>query len=70
MSKLKMFALATVAVLGLTGSANAATPMLETGDFVGISFWLVSMGMIATTVPSNCSVAVRFTVCLSSLYIN
>ena len=45
-----MFALATVAVLGLTGSANAATPMLETGDFVGISFWLVSMGMIATTV--------------------
>ncbi len=44
MSKLKMFALATVAVLGLTGSANAATPMLETGDFVGISFWLVSMG--------------------------
>ena len=38
MSKLKMFALATVAVLGLTGSANAATPMLETGDFVGISF--------------------------------
>ena len=24
--------------------------MLETGDFVGISFWLVSMGMIATTV--------------------
>ena len=50
MSKLKMFALATVAILGLTGSANAATPMLETGDFVGISFWLVSMGMIATTV--------------------
>ena len=50
MSKLKMFALATVAVLGLTGSANAATHMLETGDFVGISFWLVSMGMIATTV--------------------
>ena len=30
MSKLKMFALATVAFLGLTGSANAATPMLET----------------------------------------
>jgi len=50
MSKLKTFALATVAVLGFTGSANAATPMLETGDFVGISFWLVSMGMIATTV--------------------
>ena len=48
MSKFKMLALAAVAVLGLTGAANAATPMLETGDFVGISFWLVSMGMIAT----------------------
>ena len=30
--------------------ANASTAMLNTGDFVGISFWLVSMGMIATTV--------------------
>ena len=50
MSKFKTLALAAVAVLGLTGAANAATPMLETGDFVGISFWLVSMGMIATTV--------------------
>ena len=50
MRKLSLFALAAVAFLGITGSANAATPMLETGDFVGISFWLVSMGMIATTV--------------------
>ena len=40
MSKFKTLALAAVAVLGLTGAANAATPMLETGDFVGISFWL------------------------------
>jgi bacteriorhodopsin len=50
MRKLSLLALAAVAFLGITGSANAATPMLETGDFVGISFWLVSMGMIATTV--------------------
>ena len=50
MRKLGLFALAAVAFLGITSSANAATPMLETGDFVGISFWLVSMGMIATTV--------------------
>ena len=50
MSKLKMFALATVAVLGLTGSANAAdAALLETSDFVGISFWLVSMGCLAAT---------------------
>ena len=50
MRKLSLFALATVAFLGITGSANAATPMLRQDDFVGISFWLVSMGMIATTV--------------------
>ena len=50
MRKLGLLALAAVAFLGITSSANAATPMLETGDFVGISFWLVSMGMIATTV--------------------
>ena len=50
MRKLSLLALAAVAFLGITSSANAATPMLETGDFVGISFWLVSMGMIATTV--------------------
>ena len=50
MRKLSLFALAAVAFLGITSSANAATALLETGDFVGISFWLVSMGMIATTV--------------------
>ena len=50
MRKLGLFALAAVAVLGITSSANAATAMLEVNDFVGISFWLVSMGMIATTV--------------------
>ena len=50
MRKLSMIALAAVAFLGITGSANAATPILQTNDFVGISFWLVSMGMIAATV--------------------
>ena len=50
MRKLGLFALAAVAFLGITSSANAATAMLQTNDFVGISFWLVSMGMIATTV--------------------
>ncbi len=50
MRKLGLMALATVAFLGITGPANAATALLQTGDFVGISFWLVSMGMIATTV--------------------
>ena len=50
MRKLGLFALAAVAFLGITSSANAATAMLQTNDLVGISFWLVSMGMIATTV--------------------
>ena len=50
MRKLGLFALATVAFAGITSSANAATAMLQFNDFVGISFWLVSMGMIATTV--------------------
>ena len=50
MRKLGLIALAAVAFLGITSSANAATAMLEVNDFVGISFWLVSMGMIATSV--------------------
>ena len=50
MKKLGLIALATLTFLGITSSANAATALLQTNDFVGISFWLVSMGMIATTV--------------------
>jgi len=50
MKKLKLFALATVALMGLSGVANAETAMLAPDDFVGISFWLVSMGCLAATV--------------------
>ena len=50
MKKLKMFALAAVALFGLTGAANAATAMLASDDFVGISFWVIAMGMAASTV--------------------
>ena len=50
MKKLKLFALATVALMGLSGAANAETAMLASDDFVGISFWLVSMGCLAATV--------------------
>ena len=49
MRKLKTIALAAVAVIGLTSSANAETALLATNDFVGISFWLVSMGCLAAT---------------------
>ena len=49
MKKLKLFALATVALLGLSGAANAETVLLAADDFVGISFWVISMGMLAAT---------------------
>ena len=49
MKKLKLFALTAVALLGITGVANAATTMLAQDDFVGISFWVISMGMLAAT---------------------
>ena len=48
MKKLKLFALTAVALLGVTGVANADV-MLAQDDFVGISFWIISMGMLAAT---------------------
>ena len=47
MKKLKLFALTAVALLGVSGVANAST--LASDDFVGISFWVISMGMLAAT---------------------
>ncbi|MBD1156788.1 bacteriorhodopsin [Pelagibacterales bacterium SAG-MED20] len=49
MKKLKLFALTAVALMGASGVANAETAMLATDDFVGISFWVISMGMLAAT---------------------
>ena len=49
MKKLKLFALATVALMGFSGAANAETVLLAQDDFVGISFWVISMGMLAAT---------------------
>jgi bacteriorhodopsin len=50
MKKINILALATLVLFGATSSANAATAVLKTNDFVGITFWLVSMAMIASTV--------------------
>jgi hypothetical protein len=48
MKKLKLFALTVAALIGVTGVANAASAtMLAQDDFVGISFWIISMGMLA-----------------------
>jgi len=49
MKKLKLFALAAVALMGVSGAANAETALLASNDFVGISFWVISMGMLAAT---------------------
>ena len=49
MKKLKLFALAAVALMGLSGVANASSVLLASDDFVGISFWVISMGMLAAT---------------------
>ena len=48
MKTIKMLALALV-LIGATTAANAATAFLAADDFVGISFWLISMGMLAAT---------------------
>ena len=48
MKTIKMLALALV-LIGATTAANAATTFLATDDFVGISFWIISMGMLAAT---------------------
>ena len=67
MKKLKLFALAAVALMGVSGVANAETAMLASDDFVGISFWLVSMALLASTafffierasVPANWRVSI------------
>ena len=47
MKTIKMLALALV-LIGATTSANATIP-LPVDDYVGISFWIISMGMLAAT---------------------
>jgi bacteriorhodopsin len=49
MKKLKLFALTAVVLMGASGVANAETALLASDDFVGISFWVISMGMLAAT---------------------
>ena len=49
MSKLRVFVLAFVTLIGLTSAANANMVLLASDDFVGITFWLISMGMLAAT---------------------
>ena len=48
MRAIKTLALGLVLFMSIT-VANAATTILAVDDFVGISFWLISMGMLAAT---------------------
>jgi hypothetical protein len=44
------FALSSFALLGLSSTpAWASSSVLKQDDFVGISFWLISMALIAST---------------------
>ena len=49
MSKLKILALVLIVLVGISNTANAETVLLASDDFVGISFWIISMGMLAAT---------------------
>ena len=49
MNKFKIFVFAIVALLGLSSAANAQAILLAPDDFVGITFWVISMGMLAAT---------------------
>ena len=49
MNKFKTLALVLLALVGISNTANAETVLLASDDFVGISFWIISMGMLAAT---------------------
>ena len=72
MKTIKTLALALLALVGATTAANAATAYLATDDFTGITFWLISMGMLAATAfffieQSNVSAAWRKSVTVAGL---
>ena len=50
MNKLNVFGLAFVILVSFSRAANAEAVLLAPDDFVGISFWVISMGMLAATV--------------------
>jgi len=49
MHKLKILTIVFLTLLGTANTANAETVLLASDDFVGISFWIISMGMLAAT---------------------
>ena len=49
MKRLKLFVFATMTLLILSGTANANIDFLPADDLVGISFWVISMALLAAT---------------------
>ena len=49
MNKFNIFGLTFVILVSFSGAANAEAVLLAPDDFVGISFWVISMGMLAAT---------------------
>ena len=49
MKRLKLLAFATVVLLAMSGTSNANIDFLPADDLVGISFWVISMGLLAAT---------------------
>ena len=49
MDKLRIFTPIAI-LMGLSSAANADSTVLAYDDFVGMTFWLISMGMLAATV--------------------
>jgi len=67
MKKLKLFIVINVIFVNLSGAVNAETALLASDDFVGASFWIISMGCLAATafffiergsVPSNWRISI------------
>jgi bacteriorhodopsin len=50
MNKVKIIVLVLIALIGVSSSANAEVNFLQPDDFVGFTFWLMSMAYLATTV--------------------
>ena len=50
MNKVKIIVLALAALIGISSSAQAEVVLLQPDDFVGFTFWFVSMACLAATV--------------------
>ena len=50
MNKVKIIVLALAALIGISSSAQAEVVLLQPDDFIGFTFWLVSMACLAATI--------------------